>query len=83
MITIDMITVYLMHHQTLEELHYILQTTLLLIVILGFIFALQNGTTPETPDGKPSLDEPTFTDLEPRELQVHLETDIFGNTYIV
>jgi len=27
---------------------------------------LQNGTTPETPDGKPSLDEPTFTDLEPR-----------------
>ena len=26
---------------------------------------LQNGTTPETPDGKPSLDEPTFTDLEP------------------
>jgi hypothetical protein len=28
---------------------------------------LQNGTTPETPDGSPSLDEPTFTDLEPRE----------------
>jgi len=27
---------------------------------------LQNGTTPETPDGKPSLDEPTFVDLEPR-----------------
>ena len=27
---------------------------------------LQNGSTPETPDGKPSLDEPTFTDLEPR-----------------
>ena len=27
---------------------------------------LQNGTTPETPTGKPSLDEPTFTDLEPR-----------------
>ena len=27
---------------------------------------LQNGTTPETPDGRPSLDEPTFTDLEPR-----------------
>ena len=27
---------------------------------------LQNGTSPETPDGKPSLDEPTFTDLEPR-----------------
>jgi hypothetical protein len=27
---------------------------------------LQNGTTPETPNGKPSLDEPSFTDLEPR-----------------
>ena len=27
---------------------------------------LQNGTSPETPNGKPSLDEPTFTDLEPR-----------------
>jgi hypothetical protein len=27
---------------------------------------LQNGTTPDTSNGKPSLDEPTFTDLEPR-----------------
>jgi len=27
---------------------------------------LQNGMTPETPNGKPSLDEPFFTDLEPR-----------------
>ena len=27
---------------------------------------LQNGTTPETPNGKSSLDEPTFIDLEPR-----------------
>jgi hypothetical protein len=27
---------------------------------------LQNGTTPENPNGKASLDEPTFTDLEPR-----------------
>ena len=27
---------------------------------------LQNGSNPETPTGKPSLDEPTFTDLEPR-----------------
>jgi hypothetical protein len=27
---------------------------------------LQNGTDPENPLGKPSLDEPTFTDLEPR-----------------
>ena len=27
---------------------------------------LKNGTSPENPDGKPSLDEPTFTDLEPK-----------------
>lgn len=27
---------------------------------------LQNGTDPDNPRGKPSLDEPTFTDLEPR-----------------
>ena len=27
---------------------------------------LQNGTFPETPNGSPSLDEPTFIDLEPR-----------------
>jgi hypothetical protein len=27
---------------------------------------LQNGMTPENPNGRPSLDEPTFTDLEPR-----------------
>lgn len=27
---------------------------------------LQNGTDPNNPEGKPSLDEPTFTDLEPR-----------------
>ena len=27
---------------------------------------LQNGTNPDTPDGKTSLDEPMFTDLEPR-----------------
>jgi len=27
---------------------------------------LQNGTEPNNPSGKPSLDEPTFTDLEPR-----------------
>jgi len=28
---------------------------------------LQNGTSPDNPAGRPSLDEPTFTDLEPRE----------------
>ena len=27
---------------------------------------LQNGTDPDNPNGKPSLDEPTFTDIEPR-----------------
>ena len=27
---------------------------------------LQNGTNPQNPNGRPSLDEPTFTDLEPR-----------------
>lgn len=27
---------------------------------------LQNGTNPENPTGRPSLDQPTFTDLEPR-----------------
>ena len=27
---------------------------------------LQNGTSPDNPNGKPSLDEPLFTDLEPR-----------------
>ena len=27
---------------------------------------LQNGTTPENPNGSSSLDEPTFTDLEPK-----------------
>ena len=27
---------------------------------------LQNGTDPDNPDGRPSLDEPKFTDLEPR-----------------
>jgi hypothetical protein len=27
---------------------------------------LQNGSSPENPEGRPSLDEPTFVDLEPR-----------------
>jgi hypothetical protein len=27
---------------------------------------IQNGTSPENPEGRPSLDEPTFVDLEPR-----------------
>ena len=28
---------------------------------------LQNGSNPENPSGRASLDEPTFTDLEPKE----------------
>ena len=39
---------------------------------------LQNGTNPENPDGRPSLDEPLFTDLEPRSA-AHLVMGIFGN----
>ena len=66
MITIDMTTVSLMHHQTLVEHHYILQTYFVVNSDFRVYICLQNGTTPETPDGKPSLDEPTFTDLEPR-----------------
>ena len=27
---------------------------------------LQNGIDPDNPSGRPSLDEPTFTDLEPK-----------------
>ena len=38
---------------------------------------LQNGTSPENPSGRPSLDEPTFTDLEPR-----VSTGTSGDGYI-
>ena len=51
-------------------------------MIFRVYICLQNGTTPETPDGKPSLDEPTFTDLEPRTAGT-LVMDIFGNICIV
>ena len=27
---------------------------------------INNGTSPDNPEGKPSLDEPTFTDLQPK-----------------
>lgn len=33
---------------------------------LRVYICLQNGTEPNSPSGKPSLDEPTFTDFEPR-----------------
>lgn len=31
---------------------------------------LHNGSSPENPDGRPSLDEPTFVDLEPRSARI-------------
>lgn len=33
---------------------------------LRVYICLYNGTDPENPEGRPSLDQPTFTDLEPR-----------------
>lgn len=33
---------------------------------LRVYICLQNGTDPENPSGRPSLDEPTFVDLEPK-----------------
>ena len=42
---------------------------------------LDNGTNPENPDGRPSLDEPTFTDLEIQEQQGRVVMDIFGNIF--
>jgi len=48
----------------------LLQFLELLIFILNSDFrvyiCLQNGTNPDNLEGRPSLDEPTFTDLEPR-----------------
>lgn len=43
---------------------------------------LENGTTPETPNGAPSLDEPTFVDLEPRAGLVLVATVMFGSISI-
>ena len=45
---------------------YILHTYFVINSDFRVYACLQNGTTPDTPNGKPSLDEPTFTDLEPR-----------------
>ena len=39
---------------------------------------LHNGTDPDNVNGKQSLSEPTFVDLEPRLLD---QMDMFGNTY--
>ena len=42
---------------------------------------LQNGTNPENTSGRASLDEPTFTDLEPREAE-QVVMDTSGNICI-
>ena len=42
---------------------------------------LQNGTDPDNPTGRPSLDEPTFTDLN-QDLQVVAVMDMFGSICI-
>ena len=40
--------------------HYVMNTEYQVYI------CLQNGSNPDNPAGRPSLDEPTFTDLEPR-----------------
>ena len=42
---------------------------------------LQNGTNPDNPNGRPSLDQPLFTDLEPRAMLEVVVMDIFGNIF--
>jgi hypothetical protein len=44
---------------------------------------LQNGTDPENPNGKPSLDEPLFTDLEPRPAGVSGDGYIWKYLYTI
>ena len=41
---------------------------------------LNNGTDPENPKGRPSLDQPKFTDLEPKLLDLQA-MDMFGNIF--
>ena len=43
---------------------------------------LQNGTDPDNPTGRPSLDEPTFTDWS-QDLRVVAVMDIFGSICIL
>ena len=45
---------------------YTPQTFMLLMKIIEFTLFLNNETDPEHPNGRPSLDQPTFTDLEPK-----------------
>ena len=44
---------------------------------------LHNGTDPENPNGRPSLDEPTFTDLEPRPAGVSGDGYIWKYLYTI
>lgn len=44
---------------------------------------LQNGTDPENPNGRPSLDEPTFTDLEPRSAGVSGDGYVWKYLYTI
>ena len=44
---------------------------------------LQTGTDPDNPNGKPSLDEPTFTDLEPRSAGTSRDAYIWKYLYTI
>jgi hypothetical protein len=44
---------------------------------------LHNGTDPENPNGRPSLDEPTFTDLEPKSAGVSGDGYIWKYLYTI
>ena len=44
---------------------------------------LNNGVDPENPNGKPSLDEPTFTDLEPRSAGVSGDGYVWKYLYTI
>lgn len=44
---------------------------------------INNGTDPENPNGKPSLDEPTFVDLEPRSAGVSGDGYIWKYLYTI
>lgn len=44
---------------------------------------LQNGSDPDNPEGRPSLDEPTFTDLEPKAAGISGDGYIWKYLYTV
>jgi hypothetical protein len=44
---------------------------------------INNGTDPENPNGKPSLDEPTFVDLEPRSAGVSGDGYVWKYLYTI